>query len=263
MGLYPHRFQRRGRHRHRSAALVWALVLAWSTLIGPAAPLHALDLGGTVLPQALGTTASPTFAALTLSSPLSVPNGGTGATTAAAHGVMVGEGTSAFVAVGPGAANSVLTGQGASADPSFSTTPQVASLTATGAIRAQGSLGTNAAQVALDYGSGARLISQGADASTNGAFRILSTRSDGSNGVSPFLTDTSNNIALGVSGQNVAFVSNTVTFPKITSPGTAPGAATCRLEFVAGTNANTCKAQLYCGTSTTPVVLVDNVGSGC
>ncbi len=43
----------------------------------------------------------------------------------------------------------------------------------------------------------------------------------------------------------------------------AAGAGSCRIFIVAGTNAGSCKAQMICGTSTTPVTLVDNVGSGC
>jgi hypothetical protein len=51
--------------------------------------------------------------------------------------------------------------------------------------------------------------------------------------------------------------------PKITPSGTAPGANACKFEVVAGTNAGTCKLQAICGTSTTPVPILDNIGSGC
>lgn len=51
-------------------------------------------------------------------------------------------------------------------------------------------------------------------------------------------------------------------FGKITASGTAPGAAGCKVEWVTGTNANTGKLIAYCGTSTTPVTIVDNVGAG-
>lgn len=50
---------------------------------------------------------------------------------------------------------------------------------------------------------------------------------------------------------------------KISASGTAPGAGSLKVEAVAGTNAGTCKIIAYAGTSTTPVTLVDNVGSGC
>lgn len=46
------------------------------------------------------------------------------------------------------------------------------------------------------------------------------------------------------------------------NPG-APGAASCIMSVVAGTNAGSCKLQATCGTSGTPVTIIDNVGSGC
>lgn len=50
---------------------------------------------------------------------------------------------------------------------------------------------------------------------------------------------------------------------KISASGTAPGAGTAKFEWVAGTNAGSCKLISYAGTSNTPVSIVDNVGSGC
>jgi hypothetical protein len=49
---------------------------------------------------------------------------------------------------------------------------------------------------------------------------------------------------------------------KITASGSAPGAAGLKFEAVCGTNAGTAKIITYAGTSTTPVTIVDNVGSG-
>lgn len=52
--------------------------------------------------------------------------------------------------------------------------------------------------------------------------------------------------------------------PKLASaPTAAPGAGLTNIFAVAGTNAGTCKLQMLAGTSTTPVTIVDNVGSGC
>lgn len=63
---------------------------------------------------------------------------------------------------------------------------------------------------------------------------------------------------------SVAPIFNVATLQaKVTASSTAPGASTMKLEVVAGTNAGTCKLQAYAGTSTTPVTVVDNVGSGC
>lgn len=49
----------------------------------------------------------------------------------------------------------------------------------------------------------------------------------------------------------------------LAAPTNAPGAGVCVNFFVAGTNGGTCKEQAMCGTSTTPVTIIDNVGSGC
>lgn len=54
-----------------------------------------------------------------------------------------------------------------------------------------------------------------------------------------------------------------IVMAKETASGTAPGAAFLKFESVAGTNAGSCKIIAYAGTSTTPVVVADNVGSGC
>lgn len=50
---------------------------------------------------------------------------------------------------------------------------------------------------------------------------------------------------------------------KRTASGVAPGAGMLKMEVTAGTNAGSCKIIAYAGTSTTPVTIVDNVGSGC
>jgi hypothetical protein len=50
---------------------------------------------------------------------------------------------------------------------------------------------------------------------------------------------------------------------KISATGTAPTAGFLKFEAVAGTNAGSCKIIAYAGTSTTPVTIIDNVGSGC
>lgn len=50
---------------------------------------------------------------------------------------------------------------------------------------------------------------------------------------------------------------------KISASGSAPGAGVCKEAWVAGTAGGSCKKIAYCGTSTTPVTIIDNVGSGC
>ena len=58
-------------------------------------------------------------------------------------------------------------------------------------------------------------------------------------------------------------VGNELTAAKITDPATAPGAGEFKVTVVAGTTAGTCKLIARAGTSTTPVTIIDNVGSGC
>ena len=99
---------------------------------GSGAAPYALSSNGTAGNMLIsgGSSANPTWGALNLaggtnyvSGILPVANGGTGANTLTAHGVLVGEGTSAVTPVTAATTGTVLTGQGASSDPSFSATP--------------------------------------------------------------------------------------------------------------------------------------------
>jgi len=66
------------------------------------------------------TDAAQTFTgAQTFSTAIAVGSGGTGAATLTAHGVLLGEGTSAVAATGAGTAGQILKSGGASADPAF------------------------------------------------------------------------------------------------------------------------------------------------
>lgn len=58
-----------------------------------------------------------------LSTPLSVAQGGSGRATLAAHGVLIGNGTTGILVTGAGTAGQVLTSNGASADPTFQAPP--------------------------------------------------------------------------------------------------------------------------------------------
>lgn len=64
-----------------------------------------------------------------LTTPVTVPNGGTGVATLTAHGVLVGEGTGNVVATAAMAADTVLQGQGGSADPTAASVPNCGSST--------------------------------------------------------------------------------------------------------------------------------------
>lgn len=73
-----------------------------------------------------------------------------------------------------------------------------------------------------------------------------------------------NTFTLGVTPLTAATGSaGEVATAKISATGTAPGAGFAKIEWVAGTNAGTCKLIAYAGTSTTPTTIVDNVGGGC
>lgn len=88
---------------------------------------------GTVTSFSAGTTGFSVATATTtpvLSGTLIVANGGTGVATAAAHGVMIGEGTSAMATTAAGTATQVLQSGGASADPVWSTATFPATTTA-------------------------------------------------------------------------------------------------------------------------------------
>ncbi len=107
---------------------------------------HALYVGaGTSVPTALAvgasntvlhgnTGANPSFSAVSLTADvtgtLPVANGGFGLATLTAHALYVGNGTGAPAAVAVGATNTVLAGS-TGADPAFTSTPTIATLTTT------------------------------------------------------------------------------------------------------------------------------------
>ncbi len=74
-------------------------------------------------PQDIATTSSPTFAALTLTSPLTVPNGGSGRNTATAYALLAGGTTATGIqqSLGTGTAGQLLQSNGASALPTWTT----------------------------------------------------------------------------------------------------------------------------------------------
>ena len=78
-------------------------------------------------------------------------------------------------------------------------------------------------------------------------------------------------VATGALAIGAAYGSTTTTLPaqagdlilkKETDAGAAPGAGYCTIKVVAGTNAGSGKLIAYCGTSTTPVTIADNIGGG-
>lgn len=84
--------------------------------------------------QGIRTVDSPTFASLTLTAALTVPNGGTGVATLTSNGVLYGNTTGVVQVTTQGPTNSVLTANAGA--PSFSATPTVTTLTTTGLLTA-------------------------------------------------------------------------------------------------------------------------------
>lgn len=144
-----------------------ATYTAHGVLIGEGSSSIVATTPGTNGQLLIGSTgADPAFATLTstggtitvtggahtlnidLAAPVTVPNGGTGATSLTAHGVLLGEGTSAVVATAVGATNSVLQGS-TGADPAFTTTPTVATLNTTGALTVGNALTVTAGGAAV------------------------------------------------------------------------------------------------------------------
>lgn len=94
------------------------------------------------------------------------------------------------------------------------------SFAANGGAAIAGGYSTNAAsQAVVDYASGARFITYGADAATNGVFKFLSRRSDGTNEITVGTTDTGGALTLAhsltVTGS--ATISGSVILPSLSA----------------------------------------------
>jgi len=141
--------------------------------------------------QALTSTSSPTFNALTLTTDLTVANGGTGASTLTNGGVLLGSGAGAITATAVLTNGQLLIGDGAG-DPTVATLTQGAGITVTngaGSITIASTLGTSIANGELDNSSltvtagsgltGGGVISLGGSAALNiGAGTGISVAAD-------------------------------------------------------------------------------------
>lgn len=111
------------------------------TIIGTTNQINVLQAGSTYTlstPQDIATSSSVTFANLTLTNPLTVPNGGTGNTSFTTNGLLYGQGTSNVAAMSAGADGQILQGN-TSAIPSWTRTPVIGlNGSATGTIRLRG-----------------------------------------------------------------------------------------------------------------------------
>lgn len=135
-----------------------------------------------------------------------------------------------------GAGNMTVTaGTGASRDLTFRSTTSGSTATtflrgdsnqdvyaANGGLLISGAIASNVASTAiLDYSSGARLISQGTDASTNGLISLISQRSDGSNSLTAISTSLTGTVAV-----NGATASTTTA---LITPASATGVSSLRI----------------------------------
>jgi len=144
-------------------------------------------------PQAIGTGSSPSFAGLTLSSPLTVPNGGTGDSSLTAYAVLTGGTTSTAPiqsVAGLGTSGQVLTSNGAGALPTFQ------------AVTGSGTVNAGTADQVAFYATSTSAVS-GTNAFTVGA--------NGPNGIITG-TNTNDNAAAGKVGEYIESVGSFASF---------------------------------------------------
>lgn len=102
-------------------SLIVSVCLAQSTGINGGGPNGGGGGGSVSITAGAGITVSPSpltgTGTVSLTSPVTVPLGGSGQVTLAAHGLLVGEGTSAINSVAPMALDTLLQGQGVTVDP--------------------------------------------------------------------------------------------------------------------------------------------------
>lgn len=112
----------------------------------------------------------------------------------------------------------------------------------------------------LTVGSGTGTVTSVSVTTANGVSGTVATST-----TTPAISVTLGNITpttVQVGGSGATMSTGELGFNKISASGTAPGAGFAKMEWVAGTNANTGKLIAYAGTSTTPVTIIDNVGGG-
>lgn len=123
-------------------------------------------------PQDIATTSNPTFASLTLTNPLTVPNGGTGLATLTANGILFASGTTTVGQISP--VNSAVLVTNSSGVPSLTSTMTNGQIVI-------GSTGGTPAAAAITAGSGIT-VTNGANtitiAATGGSGSPLTTKGD-------------------------------------------------------------------------------------
>lgn len=113
-----------------AALLQSTLGVSGLSALGPATITSLNVNGGLTVTGASALAALAVSGTISLSAPLTVPNGGTGVATITSGGVVYGNGTGAVLATAQGASGTVLAG--ASGAPSFTASPSLTSVTVSG-----------------------------------------------------------------------------------------------------------------------------------
>jgi len=148
--------------------------------------------------QNIATTSSPTFNALTLTTPLTVANGGTGANTLTANGVIIGNGTSALTSVTAGGTGLCLV--------STAGAPAFASCPGSGGVSSLDGL-TGALTINNSSGSGSAVTIDDASTTAKGIASFNSTNFSASSGA----INTIQNINTGATPTFAGVNTNTIT----------------------------------------------------
>lgn len=154
-----------------------------------------------------GAAADPAFGTAV------VAGGGTGAVTLTAHGVLVGEGTSPVVGITAGATGEVLAGN-TGADPAFTASPTITTLTAT-TIHGT-TIDTNVAAAELSL-NGTTIAATGSDAdvslnlTTKGTGSVVFAQSKAGVDQNMQITNSDNTAAAGNAGLQLAVGGSTST----------------------------------------------------
>lgn len=160
-----------------------------------------------------GGSANWTLLGSSSSGILDVPHGGTGRATLTNHGVLVGAGTSAITQLSVGATGTVLAGS-TGADPAFTATPSVTTLTATTINGTTVTTNVAAAQLSLN---GTTLSATGSDSNvslnlaTKGTGSIVSSRSSAGVDLNMQITNSDNTAASSPAGIQLAVGGSTNT----------------------------------------------------